>query len=90
MNKTDLIKEVASKASLTQEQARLALDAVTDAISGALVNGEQVTLIGFGTFGVSEHGERKGRNPQTGAAVIIPAKKVVKFKAGSILSDNIN
>ncbi len=87
MNKTQLIDKIAEKAGLTKADAKKALDAFIEATSDALKdsNDGKVALIGFGTFSVSERGERQGINPQTKQAITIPAKKIVKFKAGSEL-----
>ena len=83
MTKTDLINEIAAKASLTKVQAKAALDATLESISQALVNDDKVQLIGFGTFAVIEKPARKGRNPRTKEEIEIPARKVVKFKPGA-------
>ncbi len=87
MNKTQLIDKIAEKAGLTKADAKKALDAFIEATSDALKdsNDGKVALIGFGTFSVSERGERQGINPQTKQAITIPAKKIIKFKAGSEL-----
>ncbi|MEY2904005.1 MAG: hypothetical protein RJA52_21 [Bacteroidota bacterium] len=90
MNKGDLINKIAEGAGITKAQASDALNAVIEGISGALKSGEKITLIGFGTFSVSAREERTGRNPQTGASITIPAKKMVKFKPGKELSDSVN
>jgi DNA-binding protein HU-beta len=90
MNKGDLINKVAEGAGITKAQASDALNAVIEGISGALKSGDKITLIGFGTFSVSQRDERTGRNPQTGASITIPAKKMVKFKPGKELSDSVN
>ncbi len=87
MNKTDLINAVAEKASMTKVDAEKAIKATFDAITNELSDGGKVTLIGFGTFEVQERKERTGKNPQTGATMTIPAKKVPKFKAGKALKD---
>ena len=87
MNKSELIDEMASGANLTKVDAKKALDAFIDATSGALKKGDRVALVGFGSFSVSKRNERTGRNPQTGKEITIPAKNVVKFKAGSDLSE---
>jgi nucleoid DNA-binding protein len=81
MNKAQLIDEVA-KVTCSKKEAALAIGATLEAIKKALKKGEGVTLVGFGTFGVNKRKARKGRNPQTGAALKIPAKKVPVFKAG--------
>lgn len=85
MNKTDLVKKIAEKASLSQATSKEALDAALDAIQGALKKGDSVQLIGFGTFSVQKRAARTGKNPATGEAIKIPAKKVAKWKASSSL-----
>jgi len=87
MNKAELIDAIASKADLTKADAKKALDAFIGSVGETLKNGDRVALVGFGSFSVAEREERMGRNPQTGAEIKIPAKKVVKFKAGAELSD---
>ncbi|MBT3386206.1 MAG: HU family DNA-binding protein [Prolixibacteraceae bacterium] len=89
MNKAQLIDAMAEGAGLTKADAKKALDAFVEATSDSLKGGDRVALIGFGSFSVTERGERTGRNPQTGKEITIPAKKVVKFKAGSELSDAV-
>jgi len=84
MNKGQLIEAVAKVVS-TKKEAAAAVDTVLDAIKKALKKGDTVTLVGFGTFKVSKRKARKGRNPQTGETIKIPAKKVPVFKAGSEL-----
>ncbi|MEY5044082.1 MAG: hypothetical protein RJA19_1309 [Bacteroidota bacterium] len=86
MNKAELVDAMAEKANLSKADAKKALDAFIDATSGALNSGDRVSLVGFGSFSVSERAERKGRNPQTGAEITIAAKRVVKFKAGAELA----
>lgn len=81
MNKTDLTNEIAAKASLSKTQAKAALDACLESIGQALSNQDKVQLIGFGTFQVAEQKERQGVNPRTKEKIVIPARKVVKFKA---------
>lgn len=83
MTKTDLLNEIAAKAGLTKVQAKAALDATLESISQAIANDDKVQLIGFGTFSVVEKPERKGRNPRTKEEIVIPARKVVKFKPGA-------
>ena len=83
MNKSELVKAIAEKAGISQVAGKAALDATLEAISGALKKGESVQLVGFGTFSVSKRAARKGKNPQTGAIIDIPAKNVAKFKAGA-------
>lgn len=82
MNKGDLINQIADEAGLSKAQAGKALDSVLTNVVGTLKKGNKVTLVGFGTFSVSKRSARTGRNPQTGATIKIPAKNVVKFKAG--------
>ena len=89
MNKTQLIDAMAANAGLSKADSKRALEAFVDATSGALKGGDKVALVGFGSFSVSERSARTGRNPQTGATINIPAKKVVKFKAGAELSSNV-
>ncbi|MGB0884207.1 MAG: HU family DNA-binding protein [Flavobacteriales bacterium] len=90
MNKTQLIDAMASEAGITKVEAKKALDAFTGAVSSTLKDGGRLSLVGFGSFSVSHRAERQGRNPQTGAAITIKAKNLVKFKAGSELSDHVN
>ncbi len=90
MKKVELIEAVAAKAGLTKADAGRALDATIEAITGALVKGDRVPLVGFGTFATSKRAARVGRNPQTGAEVKIPARTAVTFKAGSALKDAVN
>jgi DNA-binding protein HU-beta len=87
MNKAELIDAMASQSGLTKADAKKALDAYIGATTEALKSGGRVSLVGFGSFSVTTREERKGRNPQTGKEITIPAKKVVKFKAGAELSD---
>ena len=89
MNKAQLIDAIASKSQLTKADAKKALDAFVESTTGALKAGERVALVGFGSFSVNQRKKRTGRNPQTGKEIIIPAKKVVKFKAGSDLSGTV-
>ena len=89
MNKTELINAIAEKANLTKADAKAALDATTAAIAEALAANDKVALVGFGTFPVSEKGERTGMNPGTKEANTIAARKAVKFKAGSELTDAV-
>jgi len=90
MNKSELIDAVASKTDLSKADAGRALDAIVESITETLSKGDKVTLIGFGTFGVSERSARTGRNPQTGDPIDIPAAKVPKFTAGKKLKDVVN
>ena len=89
MNKTELIEKIAAGANLSKADAKNALDATVKAIKEALVAGDKLQLIGFGTFSVSERPERQGINPATKEPITIAAKKVVKFKAGAELADAI-
>jgi DNA-binding protein HU-beta len=90
VNKTELIESIASTADISKADAGRALDAVVDAITGALKNQDSVSLVGFGTFGVKERAARTGRNPQTGAEIQIPKANVPGFKAGKALKDAVN
>ena len=90
MNKTELVNAIAKKANLTKVDAKNALDAALEAIAGALESGDKVTLIGFGTFSISEKGERTGINPRTKETINIPARKVVKFKPGAEIAAKVN
>ncbi len=87
MNKAELIDAIAQKSGLTKADSKRALDAFISATTDSLKEGNRVALIGFGSFSVAERSARTGRNPQTGKEINIPAKKVVKFKAGSELAD---
>ena len=89
MTKTELIDKVADKTKLTKKASAKAIDAVVGAISGALVKGNKVQLVGFGSFEVKKREARKGRNPQTGAEIKIPARKVPVFRAGKALKDAV-
>lgn len=90
MNKTELIAEVAAKAEITKKDADAAVTAVIDTITEALVNGDKVQLVGFGTFEVRERSARTGRDPRTNKAIEIPASKAPAFKAGKALKDSVN
>ena len=89
MTKGELIEKVA-KAGLTKKDADTAVNAVVSSISDALVKGDAVQLIGFGTFSVKERAAREGKNPRTGEVIKIPASKVPTFKAGKALKDKVN
>lgn len=89
MNKTELIAKVAEATDLQKKDATKAVEAVFNAIAEALQNGDKVQLVGFGNFEVRERSARKGRNPQTGAEIDIPASKVPAFKPGKALKDGI-
>lgn len=83
MNKTELVEKIAAGAGLSKADSKKALEATIVAIKDALAADDKVSLIGFGTFSVSERAEREGINPATKAKIVIPAKKQVKFKAGT-------
>jgi DNA-binding protein HU-beta len=87
MNKTELIAAIAEQAELSKKKA---LKAFVDIVGEELKKGEKVQMVGFGTFEVSERPAREGRNPQTGASMVIEASKAPKFKAGKALKDLVN
>ena len=89
MTKTDLIAKVAEQTGLSKKDAEKAVSAVIDTVSDALVAGDQVQIVGFGTFEVRERSERKGRNPRTKEEITIPASKLPAFKAGKALKDAV-
>lgn len=89
MRKPELAAAIADKTGLTREKAGEVINAFTDQVSAAASRGEDVTLIGFGTFNIRSREARSGRNPQTGASIQIPASKTVGFKAGKALKDAI-
>ena len=90
MNKAELIDKIAKDAGITKTQANDAVDSFTNAVTASLKKGDRVTLVGFGTFSVSERSARNGRNPQTGEVIKIKARKVPKFKAGKEFSTKIS
>lgn len=90
MNKKELVAAVADKANVNKKAAEEAIDALVAVITDELKAGEKVSLVGFGTFEVSERAAREGRNPQTGASMEIAASKNAKFKAGKALKDSLN
>lgn len=90
MNKAELIEAMASSAGLSKADAKKALDGFINATSSALKAGDRISLIGFGSFSISNRSARTGRNPQTGKEIKIAAKNVVRFKAGADLSKNVN
>ena len=90
MHKKDLISVVASKTGLSKKDSTSMLEAMLEAMEGALKKQEKVTLIGFGTFSVAKSPARKGRNPQTGKEIKIPASKRVKFSVGKALKESVN
>ncbi len=89
MNKSELVDNMAAEAGISKAAAEKALNAFMDSVTKALSKDDKVTLVGFGTFSVKERAARQGRNPQTGANIKIPARKVPRFKAGSKLSDAV-
>lgn len=89
MNKTELVNAIAAKAEISKVDAKKALDAAVEAVAAALAEGDKVALLGFGTFSVTEKAARTGINPRTKATIDIPARKVVKFKAGAELTDKV-
>jgi DNA-binding protein HU-beta len=90
MNKAELVDAIAISAKITKSDAQRALDATIDNVTKALKKGDKVALVGFGTFSVAKRAARAGRNPQTGKAIKIAAKKVAKFKAGIDLAKAVN
>lgn len=90
MNKSDLIAAVCEKTETTKKAAEQAVNAVIETITEELAREGRVQIVGFGTFQVRERAERKGRNPQTGEEMIIPASKSPVFKAGKNLKDIVN
>lgn len=90
MNKNDLVAVVAEAAGLSKADANKAVDAVFDGITGALKKGDEVRLVGFGTFAVAERAASEGRNPRTGEKIAIAASKQPKFKPGKGLKDALN
>lgn len=90
MNKSDLVDTVAEQAGLTKAQAGKAVEALFDAVTAALKGGDEVRLVGFGTFAVSQRAARTGKNPRTGEAITIAASTQPKFKPGKGLKDALN
>ena len=89
MNKAELISAIAAKSNLTKVDSKKALDAFISVAGETLKNGDRLTLVGFGSFSVTERNARSGRNPRTGSTIQIAAKKVVKFKPGAELEDMV-
>ncbi|MBE6927394.1 MAG: HU family DNA-binding protein [Ruminococcaceae bacterium] len=89
MNKTELIAQIAGKSGLSKKDAEKALSAVIDSVTEALVNGDKVMLVGFGSFEVKAREARMGRNPKTKEAIEIPASKAPVFKAGAALKNAV-
>ncbi len=90
MNKTELIEHIAARSDISKSAATRALASLIEAVTKTLKKGDTVTLVGFGTFGVTKRAARTGRNPRTGATLKIKAAKVPKFKAGKGLKDALN
>jgi len=90
MNKADLIDRIAAGCNISKSTAATAIDTTVESITSALKKGDRVALIGFGTFSVSQRKARNGRNPQTGATIKIPARKVAKFTPGNELRKAIH
>jgi DNA-binding protein HU-beta len=90
MNKSELVSKVAELAGLTKTASGNAVEAVFAAVTAALKSGDDVRLVGFGTFSVTERTVRAGRNPKTGETIVIPACKTPKFSAGKGLKDAVN
>lgn len=89
MNKTELVEQIATKADVSKAAASRALDATLEAVKASLKKGQPVTLVGFGTFYVSERAARTGRNPRTGEEIKIKKAKVPKFRPGKALKDTV-
>ena len=90
MNKNDLVAAVAASTGLSKADSANAVDSVIDAITGSLRSGEEVRLVGFGTFSVANRAASEGRNPRTGERISIAASRQPKFKAGKALKDSVN
>ena len=90
MNKSQLVDKISEGADLSKAAAGRALDSFIEAVGDALKTGDQVSLVGFGTFALRERASRTGRNPQTGATIEIAAAKIPAFKAGKALKDAVN
>ncbi|MWV53859.1 HU family DNA-binding protein [Chlorobium phaeovibrioides] len=89
MSKAELVEKIAAQANLTKVDAEKSVNAFINVVTSSLKAGDDVTLVGFGTFTTGDRAERQGRNPQTGKTITIPAKKVVKFKPGKALKDEV-
>ncbi|MEI7933687.1 MAG: HU family DNA-binding protein [Chlorobiaceae bacterium] len=89
MSKAELVEKIAEQAKLTKVDAERALNAFITVVTTSLKEGEDVALVGFGTFTIGDRAERQGRNPQTGEVITISAKKVVKFKPGKALKEEV-
>jgi DNA-binding protein HU-beta len=89
MNKEELVRTIAIKTAISQKEASEILNALTETIMEAVASGEKVVMVGFGTFEPRERNERQGRNPQTGAPILIPATRVPAFSAGKMFKDKV-
>ncbi|NTU96197.1 MAG: HU family DNA-binding protein [Chlorobiaceae bacterium] len=89
MSKAELVEKIAEQAKLTKADAERAVNAFISAVTGSLKKGDDITLVGFGTFTTGKRAARQGRNPQTGKTITIKAKTVVKFKPGKALRDSV-
>ncbi len=89
MTKAELVSKIAETSGMAKSVAEKALNGFVAAVSDALAQSEKITLVGFGTFAVSERAKREGRNPRTGKPITIPSSKAVKFKPGNRLRDSI-
>lgn len=89
MNKTELVSAIAEKTGLSKKEAEASVNALTEVVGEAVAKGDSVQLVGFGTFSLKERAARKGRNPQTGAEIDIPASRSVGFKVGKKLKDSL-
>ena len=90
MNKVELTKSVATRTGVTQKDAAVYVDAVIESIKDGMIEDGKVQIVGFGTFEVKERAEREGRNPATNQPMLIPATRVLKFKVGAKLKEEIN
>ena len=90
MNRQELVDSISTKANISKKDADAALKAFIDTVGAQLKKGDKIQLVGFGTFEVAKRAARTGKNPQTGAAIKIPASKAPKFKAGKALKDLVN
>ena len=90
MNKAELVEEIAKKANGTKASAEAMLQAYLDAVTDALIRGDAVTVVGFGTLSVGKRAARTGRNPATGDQISIPATRTIKFSAGQALKKAVN
>lgn len=90
MNKAELVERIAGKAGITKVQAENAVSGFMEAVNDVITKGEKLTLVGFGTFSVSQRAARTGKNPRTGAKIKIAARKVPKFSPGQVLKDAAN